>query len=75
MNNGGNLKNKIMDNDKDWLVTPCILFILFLCVLLNVVGFNRGIDKQQQEAVLKGHAEWVSDKSGKPQFKWKESKP
>jgi hypothetical protein len=74
MNNGGNLKNKIMDNDKDWLVTPCILFILFLCVLLNVVGFNRGIDKQQQEAVLKGHAEWVSDKNGKPQFKWRDSK-
>jgi hypothetical protein len=74
MNNGGNLKNKIMDNDKDWLVTPCILFILFLCVLLNVVGFNRGIDKQQQEAVLKGHAEWVADKNGKPQFKWRDSK-
>jgi len=75
MNNGGNLKNKIMDNDKDWLVMPCILFILFLCVLLNVVGFNRGIDKQQQEAVIKGHAEWVADKSGKPQFKWKGAKP
>ena len=75
MNDGGNLKNKIMNNDKDWLVMPCILFILFLCVLLNLVGFNRGIDKQQQEAVLKGHAEWVADKSGKPQFKWKEAKP
>jgi hypothetical protein len=74
MNNGGNLKNKIMNNDKEWLVMPCILFILFLCVLLNLVGFNRGIDKQQQEAVLKGHAEWVSDQSGKPQFKWKECK-
>jgi hypothetical protein len=74
MNDGGNLKNKIMNNDKDWLVMPCILFIVFLCVLLNLVGFNRGIDKQQQEAVLKGHAEWVSDQSGKPQFKWKECK-
>jgi hypothetical protein len=63
-----------MNNDKEWLVMPCILFILFLCVLLNLVGFNRGIDKQQQEAVLKGHAEWVSDQSGKPQFKWKECK-
>lgn len=75
MNDGGNLKNKIMNNDKDWLVMPCILFILFLCVLLNLVGFNRGIDKQQQEAVLKGHAEWVADQSGKPVFKWKETKP
>jgi hypothetical protein len=74
MNDGGNLNNKIMNNDKDWLVMPCILFILFLCVLLNLVGFNRGIDKQQQEAVITGHAEWVSDQSGKPQFKWKECK-
>jgi hypothetical protein len=38
------------------------------------VGFNRGIDKQQQEAVIKGHAEWVADKNGKPQFKWRDSK-
>jgi hypothetical protein len=28
----------------------------------------------QQEAVAAGHAEWVADTSGKPQFKWKESK-
>jgi hypothetical protein len=40
----------------------------------NLCGINTGIDKVQQEAVIKGHAEWVADQSGKPQFKWKESK-
>jgi hypothetical protein len=38
-------------------------------------GFHGGINKMQQEAVAAGHAEWVADKSGKPQFKWKEAKP
>jgi hypothetical protein len=28
----------------------------------------------REEAVQKGHAEWVADKEGKPQFKWKECK-
>jgi hypothetical protein len=32
------------------------------------------MDKVQQEAILKGHAEWVADTNGKPQFKWKECK-
>jgi hypothetical protein len=40
----------------------------------NLCGINTGIDKVQQEAVLKGHAEWVADQTGKPQFKWKECK-
>jgi hypothetical protein len=28
----------------------------------------------EEAAVLEGHAEWVADTSGKPQFKWKECK-
>lgn len=63
-----------MSYEKDHLLMPVILLIVFICVFLSVVGFNRGIDKQQQEAVLKGHAEWVADQNGKPQFKWKECK-
>ena len=51
----------------------CIIFVIFAC-MLYLCGFNIGIDKAQQEAVLKGHAEWVADTNGKPQFKWKECK-
>lgn len=53
---------------------PGILLIVFICVFLSVVGFNRGIDKMQHDAIINGHAEWVSDQNGKPQFKWKECK-
>jgi hypothetical protein len=40
----------------------------------NLSGINAGIDKVQQEAVIKGHAEWVADANGKAVFKWKECK-
>ena len=61
--------------DKYWAVMPCILLILFASIISNLFGFIRGIENLEREAVLKGHAEWVADKSGKPQFKWKEAKP
>ena len=58
--------------------TPVIIcgtiVFLFVCVISNLIGFSDGIDKIKLEAVLKGHAEWVADTSGKPQFKWKECK-
>ena len=58
--------------------TPVIIcgtiLILFVCVISNLIGFSSGIDKVKQEAVQAGHAEWVADKEGKPQFKWKECK-
>jgi len=53
---------------------PIVVSVLIAFVASNYIGFVRGIDKAQQEAVLKGHAEWVADTSGKPQFKWKECK-
>ena len=56
------------------LIIPCVILVLFACTVSNLCGINTGIDKVQQEAVIKGHAEWVADQSGKPQFKWKESK-
>lgn len=62
-------------SDKNWAVMPCILLILFASIISNLFGFIRGIENLQREAVLKGHAEWVADQSGKPQFKWKEAKP
>jgi len=60
--------------DKYWALMPCLLLILFAFVFSNLFVFSKGIENLQREAVLKGHAEWVADKSGKPQFKWKECK-
>ena len=61
-------------SDKYWAVMPCILLILFACVFSNLIGFSRGIENLQREAVLKGHAEWVADADGKAVFKWREAK-
>ena len=62
-------------SDKYWAVMPCILLILFACIFSNLIGFSRGIENLQREAVLKGHAEWVADANGKAVFKWREAKP
>lgn len=57
---------------------PLIISIVFSVIISvlasNRIGFVGGMDKVQQEAILKGHAEWVADTNGKPQFKWKECK-
>ena len=56
---------------------PPIAYALIGCffvALSTVIGLDRGETLMREEAVLKGHAEWVADTSGKPQFKWKESK-
>jgi hypothetical protein len=54
-------------------------FALFWLILLGLfiayaTGFYLGETYMQKEAVIKGHAEWVADANGKPQFKWKECK-
>jgi hypothetical protein len=61
-------------SDKYWLVLPVLLLVLVLSTISKTRGIDLGIDKVQQEAVIKGHAEWVADTNGKPQFKWKECK-
>jgi hypothetical protein len=38
------------------------------------IGHHRGQISIQQEAIRKGHAEWVADGAGQAQFKWKECK-
>jgi hypothetical protein len=56
---------------------PPIVFVLVLCfcvALSTVIGLDRGENQMREEAVFKGHAEWVADTNGKPQFKWKECK-
>jgi hypothetical protein len=55
--------------------TPIIIAIVVSVIISglasNRIGFVDGIDKVQQEAVIKGHAEWVADANGKAVFKWK----
>jgi len=55
--------------------TMVILAVIALCIgITGSFGKFIGAARVQEEAVLKGHAEWVADTNGKPQFKWKECK-
>jgi len=56
------------------IIISIVVSVIISVFASNYIGFVGGIDKVQQEAVIKGHAEWVADTSGKPQFKWKECK-
>jgi hypothetical protein len=52
-----------------------ILVIIALSVAASTFfGLVQGGNLIREEAVIKGHAEWVADTNGKPQFKWKECK-
>jgi hypothetical protein len=57
---------------------PPIVYVLGVCCFCVAVstcfGLGRGEALMRNEAVLKGHAEWVADKEGNAQFKWKEAK-
>ena len=61
---------------KDYVgfIIPCVILVIFACVVSNLCGLTNGIDKMQETAIRAGHADWVADESGKPQFKWKECK-
>jgi hypothetical protein len=65
---GGQMK------DDNILIMPIVVCVAIACIASNRIGFSAGIDKVEREAVIKGHAEWVTNQSGKPQFKWKECK-
>jgi hypothetical protein len=49
------------------------LAAIFVSVLAFGLGFTLGADVKKTEAVRVGVAEWVADKDGKPQFKWREA--
>jgi hypothetical protein len=61
---------------KDYVgfIIPYVILVIFACVVSKLCGYNQGIDKMKEAAVREGHAEWVADATGKPQFKWKECK-
>ena len=55
--------------------TIVILAVIALCIaIVGSFGKFLGAAHVYEEAVIKGHAEWVADTNGKPQFKWKECK-
>ena len=51
-----------------------------LCFILGMIfgavfGGCTEVSHMKREAVRVGHAEWIIDANGLPQFKWKEAKP
>jgi hypothetical protein len=61
-------------SDSDFPYALMFGLIIGSIILGGFIGCEAQRDVQQREAVAAGHAEWVADKSGKPQFKWKECK-
>jgi hypothetical protein len=63
-----------MKDTAPFLIIPCVILIVFACVVSNLCGRTNGIEQMKEESVRAGVAEWVADASGKAQFKWKECK-
>ena len=63
-----------MKDAAPFLALPCIFLVIIACVFSNLYGYDKGFDKMKEVAIREGHAEWVADATGKPQFKWKECK-
>ena len=63
-----------MRDTAPFLIIPCFILLTVAIGVSNLCGYEKGIDKMKEEAIRAGHAEWVADESGKPQFKWKECK-
>lgn len=70
-------KNTSMSTLKDDPVVVLLACALFIAVFFlgSMMGFNAGISLKEKEAIRMNAAEWVADKDGRPQFKWKEAKP
>jgi len=53
-----------------------IFAVVLVCaiVISSTFGWGSRDDSFKCEAVRLGHAEWVSDVYGHPEFKWKEVK-
>ena len=54
-----------------WLLAFMLFVLGFFLGLM--MGFNAGIGLKEEAAIRMNVAEWVGDKDGKPQFKWKET--
>ena len=60
--------------DSDFPYALMFGLIVGSIILGGFIGGEAQRDVQQREAVAAGHAEWVADQNGKPQFKWKQIK-
>ena len=49
-----------------------VVFII-LAGLFFTFGFMAGTSVMKQSAIKNGTAEWVADKNGNPEFKWKKN--
>jgi hypothetical protein len=47
--------------DDNILIMPIVVCVAIACIASNRIGFSAGIDKVEREAVIKGHAEWVTN--------------
>lgn len=61
-----------MDADDIEGIVLGFVFII-LVGLFFMFGFMTGTSTMKQSAVKNGAAEWVADKNGNPEFKWKKN--
>lgn len=62
-----------MKEDTIYPAVVICLFVCFICFMVGLaIGMKDGIEMTKQEAVRNKVAHYISDESGKPQFKWKE---
>lgn len=54
------------------MVISVFLFIMPAIVITSESYREYGIQLMREEAVTKGHAEWIPDNKGKATFHWKE---
>ncbi len=62
-------------NNEDWRAIGLRAFAWIGGFLVGVVvGISIENTENRREAVINGHAEWVSDSQGSAKFKWKDGK-
>ena len=60
------------DNTDVIAVFLLIMIAIVFTLIGAVCGWLRGVADMENRAVKSGHAYYVADDFGKPQFKWKE---
>lgn len=54
------------------VLLTCIIIVMPAIVITSNSYKEYGIQLMREEAVTKGHAEWIPDNKGKATFHWKE---
>jgi len=45
--------------------------VIIVCIISFTLGFEIGQRNTRKEAMLAGHAQYIADNDGNPQFVWK----